>query len=72
VHAGTDRIRAADILPVDVRAQRQVLSRGVAKRLGERVGHGERDRDGVARLRLDPRDGQAVKFGHQRVLTPWA
>ena len=34
----------------DVGAQRQVLALREAERLAQRLGHGERDRDGVARL----------------------
>jgi hypothetical protein len=54
--AGADRIRPANVLPPDVGAQREMLSRGVAKRFRERVGNRERDRDRIARLGLDPRD----------------
>ena len=51
-------------MTVDVGPQRQVLALLEAELVGERVGHRERDRDGVACLALDARDGQRVKFAH--------
>ncbi len=64
LHAGADRIRPAHVLPADVRAQRQVLAGREPERLGQRLGNGERDRDGIARLARDARDRQAMEFAH--------
>ena len=64
LHRRTDRIRAAHVLAVDVRAQRQVLALLVAELVAQRVRHGERDGDGVARFALDAGDGQRMEFAH--------
>ena len=41
-----------------IRAQREVLTLRVAELLAQRLGHSERDGDGVARLALDTGDLQ--------------
>jgi hypothetical protein len=41
-----------------------VLARLVAERVAQRVGHGERDGDRVARFLLDAGDGEEVEAAH--------
>ena len=47
VDAGADRVRPAQVLAVDVAAQRQVLALREAEGVAQRLGHVEAQHDGV-------------------------
>ena len=61
VHTGADGVRAAQVLPVNVGAQREVLALGEAEHLAQVGWHVERDDDRLRRVRLDRAHAQGVE-----------
>jgi hypothetical protein len=65
LHRRADRVGAAHVLAVDHRAQGQVLALLVLEGVLQVRRHVEGDGDRVARLMLDPGDGQWMEFAHR-------
>ncbi len=70
LHGRADRVGAPHILSADAGAQRQVLAGLEPEQRLQVLGNGEGDGDGVARLAVDPRDGETVESAHAEVSWP--
>ena len=70
VDAGTDRIRAAQVLPIDVRAQREVLALSEAEHVAQRLGHVERNDHRLVGIGLDRAHAQRMENDAHRFKSP--
>ena len=69
IHTRADGVAAAQVLPIDLAAQRQVLALGEGKLLAQFIGHIETHNGSLGRIRLHRAHRQGVKQGTHGLLS---